>query len=60
MPSKLRDGDYWSDLAEEARIQAEQMVTPEAKDELLAISARYQRLALHARKRRSRKAPRGQ
>jgi hypothetical protein len=55
--SEIRDARYWLDRAEEARIQAEHMVNPEAKRQMLAIAAGYQRMAQYAEERTSGKRP---
>ena len=60
MPPRIYDAKYWLDRAQEARIQAEQMANPEARDGMMEIAARYLRLAQHVQERVSRKNPRGQ
>jgi hypothetical protein len=45
MPSTLRDAEYWRMRAKEARAQAEQMSSTDAKRQLLAIARAYERLA---------------
>ena len=54
MPPRIRDDQYWLDKAEEARMQAEYMVDPDAKRQILEIAAGYQRLARYAQERASR------
>ena len=60
MPPRIYDAKYWLDRAQEALIQAEQMVTPEARDGMIEIAARYRRLAQHVQERTWRKKPRPQ
>jgi hypothetical protein len=48
----LDDGEHWIDRATEARVQAEQMVDPDARQEMLRIVAGYIRLAVLASERR--------
>ena len=43
--------EHWSERAEEARVQAEQMNDPEAKRMMLAIVAGYEQLAARVEKR---------
>jgi hypothetical protein len=45
MKAKRPDGDYWRERAEEARIQAEEVRSSEAKHTLLQIAKDYDRLA---------------
>jgi len=45
MSSALRDAQHWRMCAKEARAQAEQMSSPDAKRQLLAIARAYERLA---------------
>ena len=46
--SRERDAQYWLDLAEEARSNAERMTYADTKREMLRIAASYERLAEHA------------
>jgi hypothetical protein len=55
MPSATHEPEYWLKRAEEARAQARDMVTPEARREMLLIAAGYQRLAEHAERTSGRK-----
>jgi hypothetical protein len=48
VPPKESDVDHWLSLAEEARLQAEQMTNADTKREMLMIAAAYRRLAEHA------------
>jgi hypothetical protein len=41
----LHDAEYWRSRASEARAQAEQMFSPEARRQLLEIAAAYEKLA---------------
>jgi hypothetical protein len=52
-PKITYDAQYWLDRAEEARRQAEHMNVVEAKREMLAIAAGYERLAQSAEERTS-------
>jgi len=52
-----RRARHWSDRAEEARLQAAEMTDPQARREMLMISAEYPRLAEHAQERPARKKP---
>ena len=45
MPSTLHDAGHWRGRASEARAQAEQMSSPEARRELLKIAEAYEQLA---------------
>ena len=45
MPSTLHDAEHWRGRASEARAQAEQISSPEAKRELLKIAKAYEQLA---------------
>jgi hypothetical protein len=58
MPSATHAPEYWLDRAEEARAQAKDMATPEARREMLLIAAAYQRLAEHAERTAGRKPQR--
>ena len=53
------DEVFWDNRAEEARLVAEVMTTPEAKVELLRVATAYERLARYTRRRREagRRAP---
>jgi hypothetical protein len=51
VPSKPHDAKYWLDRAEEAAIQAEHMVDPNARRQMLEIAAGYRRLAKYADQR---------
>jgi hypothetical protein len=51
VPSKVRDAQYWLDRAEEARLQAEQMIYIDSRREMLQIAAAYRKLAKHAEER---------
>jgi hypothetical protein len=53
---KERDAQYWLDLAEEARSQAERMAYADTKREMLRIAAAYERLAEHAEQTSGKKA----
>jgi hypothetical protein len=55
MPSKPHDEEYWLERARDARIQADQLTTPEAKRIMLEIAAGYQRLAQSAEERTGRR-----
>ena len=57
MPSATHEPEYWLNRAEEARAQAKDMITPEARREMLLIAAGYQRLAEHAERTAGRKSP---
>jgi hypothetical protein len=50
----LDDPELWLDRANEARIEAEQLVDPDARRELLQIVAGYIRMAVLATERRDR------
>ncbi len=53
-PSEITyDAQYWQSRAEKARRRAEQMMTEEARREMFAIAAGYERLAQHAEGRTS-------
>jgi hypothetical protein len=54
MPSATHEPEYWLNRAEEARAQARDMVTPEARREMLLIAAAY--LAGHAQRTAGRKS----
>jgi hypothetical protein len=56
MPSATHEPEYWLNRAEEARAQARDMVTPEARREMLLIAAAYQCLAEHAERTAGRKS----
>ena len=45
LSTTLHDADYWRKRAKEARVQAEQLSSPEDKRELLNIAIAYERLA---------------
>jgi hypothetical protein len=45
MSSTIEDAEHWRERAREARDQAEQMSSPEARQQLLEIAAAYERLA---------------
>ena len=47
----INDPKYWRERAEEARSIAKLLNDPEAKRQLLAIAARYDRLADHIKQR---------
>jgi hypothetical protein len=49
----IMDEVIWDNRAEEARLVAEAMTTPEAKVELLRVATAYERLARYARRRRA-------
>jgi hypothetical protein len=51
MPSKALDERDWLERAREARFQADQLTTPDAKRIMLEIAACYQRLAQYAEER---------
>jgi hypothetical protein len=57
----IMDEVFWDNRAEEARLVAEGMATPEAKIELLRVATAYERLAKYTRRRREagRRAPEG-
>jgi hypothetical protein len=52
-----RRAQHWSDRAEEARLEAAGMTDPQARREMLMISAEYRRLADHALERIAHKRP---
>jgi hypothetical protein len=58
MPSKPPDEREWLERAREARLQADQLTTPDAKRIMLEIAAGYQRLAQYAEERTGRRKPR--
>jgi len=47
-----RDAQYWLKLAEEARLQAEEMTHPPTRREMLQIATGYKRVAERAREQR--------
>ena len=52
MPLRLlNDAKHWQDRAEEARIQAEQMMNPETKHMMRGIADSYAKLAKRAEER---------
>jgi hypothetical protein len=51
------DAQYWLNRVEEARLAAADMISPEAKREMLKIAAEYRRLAQHAEERAAGKLP---
>ena len=55
MPSATHEPEYWLNRAEEAPAQARDMVTPEARREMLLIAAKYQCLAERAERTAGRK-----
>ena len=60
MASAMHGPEYWLNRAREARAQARDMITPEARREMLLIAAGYQRLAEHAERTAGRKSPQSQ
>ena len=48
-----RDAQYWLGLAQEARLQANQMTHADARREMLTIAAAYEKLAKHVDERTS-------
>jgi hypothetical protein len=57
MPSRPQPPDErdWLERAREARLQADQLTTPDAKRIMLEIAASYQRLAQYAEERTGRR-----
>jgi len=49
---------HWSDRAEGAQLRAADMTDPQAKRQMLMIAAEYRRLAGHAERTATKKAPR--
>ena len=46
--SKVLDAQYWMDRAEQTRLQAEEMIDPAVRCQMLQIAAGYRLLAQHA------------
>jgi RNA polymerase sigma-70 factor, ECF subfamily len=57
MQIRPHEPEYWLDRAAEARAQAKDMITPEARREMLLIAAGYQRVAEHAERTAGKKSP---
>jgi len=49
--SHINDPKHWRERAEEARVHAEQMADPEAKQTMLKIAEDYEKLAQRAEQR---------
>jgi len=51
VPSQIHDAQYWLDRAEEVRLQAEEMIYPDRRRELLKIADGYLRSAKQVEER---------
>jgi hypothetical protein len=49
---RLNDPDHWRNRAEEARVIAEQMIDPEAREFMLGVADHYEEFAERAERRR--------
>jgi hypothetical protein len=49
--SHINDPEHWRERAEEARVHAEQLTDPEAKQTMLNIADDYEKLAQRAERR---------
>ena len=47
-PARVHDPDHWRDKAEEARLAAEEIRDPVARETMEHVAGQYERLAEHA------------